>query len=71
MVVQRQGITRVRPAFKAGWTAELEFLVNLPEYINLQDFHDVLTNAGRMVGVGDFRPSYGRFRVSSIKVNEV
>ncbi len=63
--VQRAGITRSRPAIKAGWTADLQFLINLPEYIRPDDILDTLTNAGRLIGVGDFRPSYGRFQVTA------
>jgi len=70
VVVQRAGITRTRPAFKLGWKTTMTFLVNLPEYIPLRDFQDVLVNAGRLVGVGDFRPSYGRFSVSSIALQQ-
>jgi hypothetical protein len=68
VLVQRSAITRVRPAFKVGWKVKLDFLVNLPEYISPQDFHDVLINAGRLVGVGDWRPTYGRFNVTSFKL---
>jgi hypothetical protein len=51
-----------------GWKVTMDFMINLPEYIPESDFHDVLVNAGRLVGVGDFRPSYGRFGVTSIEV---
>lgn len=61
--VQRNGVTRCRPAMKSGWTIELDLLVNLPEYIAVDALHDVLVNAGRLIGVGDFRPTYGRFAV--------
>ena len=67
-VVQRQGITRTRPAFKAGWKASFTFLVMTPEYIRPDDFQDVATDAGRLVGVGDFRPTYGRFSISKFDV---
>lgn len=66
--VQRNGVTRVRPALKAGWTTTVELMVNLPEYIPVADLHDVIVNAGRLIGVGDFRPTYGRFRVTSLDV---
>ncbi len=66
--VQRNGVTRVRPAMKAGWTATVELMVNLPEYIPVDALNDVLVNAGRLIGVGDFRPTYGRFRVASLDV---
>jgi hypothetical protein len=64
-VVQRNGINRTRPAFKTGWRADFQFMVNLPEYVSPSDFAEVLTNAGRLIGIGDFRPTYGRFRLAS------
>ena len=66
--VQRNGITRSRPALKAGWECEIQLMVLLPEYVRPNDLHDVLTNAGKLVGVGDFRPTYGRFSVTSFDV---
>ena len=68
VTVQRNGITRVRPALKVGWLVEVEMLVNLPEYISPDALHDVIVNAGRLVGVGDNRPTYGRFAVKSFDV---
>lgn len=67
-VVQRSRITRVRPAIKAGWTAEVQLLVLLPEYVTPDDLQDVLTAAGKLIGIGDFRPTYGRFAVASFAV---
>jgi len=67
VVVQRNGVNRTRPAMKAGWKIEVELQVNLPEYIPQTDLLEVLTNAGRLIGVGDFRPSYGRFQVTSFE----
>lgn len=68
--VQRNGITRVRPAFKSGWTAELDLAVLLPHYISPQVLHETVNEAGRLVGLGDFRPTYGRFLVSKFEVIE-
>lgn len=61
--VQRNGVTRVRPAICAGWSASFVFLVNLPEYVSPEMLHGLLTDAGRLIGVGDFRPTYGWFQV--------
>ena len=61
--IQRAGITRVRPAVKAGWVANVVLLVTLPEYVNVQMIRKLATDAGRLIGVGDFRPTYGRFSV--------
>lgn len=66
--IQRAGITRSRPAMKTGWQAEFQVLVNLPEYIPPQLLNEVLSSAGRLIGLADFRPSYGRFNVISFDV---
>ena len=68
VTVQRAGITRVRPAMKLGWSIEVQLLVTLPEYIPPDALQDVLVNAGRLVGVGDNRPTYGRFAIRSFEV---
>lgn len=64
VTVQRSGITRVRPAMKAGWSVEFDILVNLPEYVPPDVLQSTLVDAGRLVGLGDFRPTYGRFAVT-------
>lgn len=68
VTIQRNGITRTRPALKAGWEATVILLINLPEYINESLLRTVLNDAGRLIGVGDFRPSYGRFSVVGFNV---
>lgn len=67
VVIQRNGITRVRPAMHSGWKAKFVFTVLTPEYIRAQDLQETLTLAGRLIGVGDFRPTYGRFVVNEFK----
>lgn len=64
VVVQRNGITRTRPAMKSGWIAKVDLQVSLPEYIAPALLQDVIASAGRLVGVGDNRPTYGRFMVT-------
>lgn len=68
VVIQRNGITRTRPAMKVGWKIEVELLVNLPEYVQPELLHEVLAMAGRLVGIGNFRPTYGRFAVMRFDV---
>lgn len=70
VTVQRSGITRTRPAMNIGWRAEIELLCNLPEYVNERFLRRVIDNAGRLVGVGDFRPTFGRFSVDGWKVRD-
>ena len=68
VVVQRNGVTRMRPAFLKGWSAEIDLMVNTPEYIDYSLFSEVLSMAGRLIGVGDFRPTYGRFNIAKCKI---
>jgi hypothetical protein len=68
VTVQRNGVTRERPAFLSGWSATFELSVLLPGYISKDLLHDVLVDAGRLVGLADFRPTFGRFRVTSFQV---
>lgn len=68
VTVQRSGVTRVRPAFLAGWKAKFDLQVLTPEYIPPAELLTVLTMAGRLVGVADYRPTYGRFQVVSFDV---
>lgn len=67
-VVQRAAIPRVRPAFLAGWQATVILSVLLPQYIPPHLLHDVLVDAGRLVGIADYRPTFGRFRVTSFAI---
>ncbi len=70
VMVQRNGITRTRPAVKAGWSAKFQLLVNLPEYVSPEMLHETLSQAGKLIGVGDFRPTYGRFQVRTFGIVE-
>lgn len=67
VVVQRSAITRVRPAMRKGWKAEVQLMVNIPEYIDQAFLLEALGTAGKLIGVGDFRPTYGRFDVTGFK----
>lgn len=68
MSVQRSAITRQRPAFNKGWTAEFQFSVVLPEYVDSQLFNEILVLTGRVIGTADSRPTYGRFQVASCEI---
>lgn len=70
VVVQRNAVNRVRPAMKAGWEPEFHLQVNLPEYISSDLLNETIAQAGRLIGIGDFRPTYGRFQVVEFSVLE-
>lgn len=67
VVIQRNSITRSRPALRKGWMVEFFIMVNLPEYISPSDLNEVISMAGRLNGLGDFRPSFGRFQIIEFK----
>lgn len=67
-VIQRSRIKRVRPAFEAGWEATFRSEVLLPEYVTPALLMDVLADAGRLVGLGEMRPAFGRFAVVRFEV---
>lgn len=68
VMVQRAGINRTRPAMRAGWKAGFELQILTPEYIDPHFLQDVIQMAGRLVGIGDFRPTFGRFNVTAFEV---
>jgi hypothetical protein len=68
VMIQRNGVTRVRPAMRTGWSVEIQLMVNLPEYIPPDALQDVLVNAGRLIGLADFRPTYGRFAMQHFEI---
>ena len=70
VMIQRNGITRVRPAMYKGWRAEFYIQVFTPEYIDSTLLNEMLIHAGRLIGIGDFRPSYGRFMVIKFEVKK-
>lgn len=68
VMIQRNGITRIRPAMRKGWRLTFQIMVNTPDYIESDDLRQTIESAGRLVGVGDFRPTYGRFGVVSFSI---
>ena len=49
--IQRNGITRIRPAIRSGWEAKFRFCVLMPEFIWSDLLEYVLVMAGKTVGV--------------------
>lgn len=70
VMIQRNGITRVRPAMNVGWSATVDLMVNLPEYVDEAFLRQLLDDAGRLIGVADFRPTYGRFTTTGFDIRE-
>lgn len=68
VTIQRNAITRERPALKEGWEATFFLTVLRPSYISPELLQSLISDAGSLVGIGDFRPTYGRFSVSSFEL---
>lgn len=61
--VQRNRIIRTRPIFK-NWSADL-VVHYLPSVLNKSDIQEFMDIAGQLVGLGDWRPKFGRFVVEA------
>ena len=70
VVIKMAAITRERPAFKTGWRLNYDLQVLVPEYITPQLLYRVLSDAGKLVGIADHRPTYGRFNIVAFDVQE-
>jgi hypothetical protein len=71
VMIQRNGITRSRPGLLVGWRIESAFQILLPEYLSPQFLNDLCQSAGRLIGIGDFRPTFGRFQVTKFRHGSV
>lgn len=62
VVIRGSRILRQRPMMKEGW--KLSFSVNiLDEQLQPEVVKRILVHAGKYIGIGDFRPRFGRFEV--------
>lgn len=66
VVIQRARVMSWRPIFK-NWSCS--FTIDITDdFINTTTLKEILKMAGKYKGVGDFRPEYGRFKVTKFKV---
>lgn len=57
--VGTQRVRRTRPIFRT-WALEVEAELD-PALLNPEELQGIVDSAGAMVGLGDYRPRYGRF----------
>jgi len=62
--VQKNKVIRTRPIF-SQWAATIE-IHYLPSLLNKSDIAGFIETAGEIVGLGDWRPKFGRFEVEAI-----
>jgi hypothetical protein len=68
VVIQRSGITRQRPGFYEGWKITFRITVLEPEFLPLAKLKEIMDNAGKFQGLGDFRPTFGRYRIAGVEL---
>jgi hypothetical protein len=52
---------RYRPIFR-NWSLSATVMVN-EDVVNLNEVKKALVDAGALIGLGDYRPRFGRFNV--------
>jgi hypothetical protein len=62
VIIQRNRIPRARPRFDS-WELEFEIVNKDPTIINKDVLKQILIDAGKYYGIGDYRPDYGLFEV--------
>ena len=64
VIVARAAVARARLQISAGW--ELTFVITVnDDQIQTDVVQTILAEAGRAVGIGDYRPRYGRFAIKA------
>ena len=68
VIIQRARVMRERPRFDR-W--ELDFQIEiLDDQVKPEVVNEVLVDCGKYVGIGDYRPKFGRFMVTKFQVVE-
>lgn len=65
VVVQKSRIPRCRPMLNE-WELDFQFEI-WDSNIDPGDVNEILVHAGRFVGIGDYRPKFGRFIVTKFE----
>lgn len=67
VVVQRSRVVRARACIHEGWKLAFKITV-IDDDLPVQVLNDALIMAGRIIGIGEYRPRFGRFMVSKFEV---
>jgi hypothetical protein len=63
--VQTSKVMRARPKVPVGWQTTHHFEL-FDDVLDERDLVSVMNSAGRLYGLGDWRPTYGRFTVEVV-----
>jgi len=66
--IGRNQIWRERPLFAKGWKVNFEIVI-FDEQMPVNILKEILDYGGRFVGVGDWRPHFGRFKIVKFSGN--
>jgi hypothetical protein len=58
--VGMQRVNRTRPMFPVGWTVEADGMLDTG-ILDLEKLRGIAVTAGSLIGLGDWRPRFGRF----------
>lgn len=61
-------VMRTRPIFR-NWSLQATCQYD-PDVLNLRDIEEIVSDAGKLVGLGDWRPKHGRFEAEVVPVVE-
>lgn len=64
--IQQNRVIRCRPRFRQ-WSVEAEGTLDTA-VLSLEDLTAIAETAGAMIGLGDYRPRFGRFRAEVVKL---
>ena len=65
VAIQKARIIRLRPKFPTGWSLNVEFEFD-DSILNEKNLIKAIQDAGALIGLGDWRPKFGRFIVEII-----
>ena len=68
VVIQRSAVVRWRPMYHEGWRIPFSITIIDDESLSPPILKEILEKAG-YVGIGDYRPRFGRFQVTKFKVD--
>lgn len=66
--IMKSAVTRTRPAIRKGWEVEFSIISLMPDIVTPSFLRNLVDNAGTFEGLGDYRPTYGRFKVVSWEI---
>ena len=65
VAVQKSRIIRIRPMIPTGWSLDFELEFD-DSILNEKNLFKAMVDAGALIGLGDWRPKFGRFTVETI-----